>query len=312
MQAKVFIGSANPRLGRHICSALGRPPGKCEVMTFGEGNTFVRIGENVRGRDVFIVQGINFPVNDNFVELLFWIDAMKRASAASVTAVVPFFSYSKGDKKDEPRVSIRARVCADAIEAAGADRVLTMDLHSPQIQGFFHKPVDHLHARNVLCAYFRKKSLKGCVAASVDVGFGKAAFKYGELLGVPVVIGNKVRVDHSESAAIWNVVGDVRGKNVIIFDDIVFTGGSLISMAAAVRERGANDVYAAVTHGVLSPGAAGRIDGSALKELVVTDTVEYRFEPPPRKLKVVSVAPLFARAMRCIHENKSVSGLFTP
>jgi ribose-phosphate pyrophosphokinase len=311
MQEKVFIGSANPTLGKNICHALGRSPGKCEVMRFGEGNTFVRVGENVRGRDVFVVQGINYPVNDNLVELLFWVDALKRASAATVTAVVPFFSYSKGDKKDEPRVSIRARVCADAIEVAGADRVLTMDLHSPQIQGFFRRPVDHLYARNVICSYFKRKGLKNHVVASVDVGFGKSAFKYGELLGVPVVIGNKIRSDHTESATVWNVVGDVKGKNVVIVDDIVFTGGSLIAMAAAVKEMGAKDVYAAATHGVLSAGAAKLIDKSPLKELLITDTVEYRFEPPPKKLKIVSVAPLFANAVRCIHENRSVSSLFS-
>ena len=279
-------------------------------MRFGEGNTFVRVLENVRGRDVFVVQGISYPVNDNFVELLFWIDALKRASAAQVTAVIPFFSYAKGDKKDEPRVSIRARVCADCIEGAGADRVLTMDLHSPQIQGFFQRPVDHLYAMPVICDYFRRKAIPNLAIASTDVGFGKQAAKFADILDVPVVIGNKERPDHSELARVWSVIGDVQDRNVLIVDDIAFTGGSLIAMAHAVREKGARDVYAAVSHGVLSPGAGAKIAASSIKELVITDTLEYRFEPLPANIHVLSVAPLFAEAIRSIHDRTSISRLF--
>jgi ribose-phosphate pyrophosphokinase len=279
-------------------------------VRFSEGNTFVRVLENVRGRDVFIVQGISYPVNDNFVELLFWIDAFKRASASQVTAVIPFLSYAKGDKKDEPRVSIRARVCADCIERAGADRVLTMDLHSPQIQGFFQRPVDHLLAMPVICDYFKKKEIAHLAVASTDVGFGKQASKFADLLDAPVVIGNKERLDHSEQARVWSVIGDVEGRNVLIVDDIVFTGGSLIAMAQAVKEKGARDVYAAVSHGVLSPGAAAKIAASPIKELVITDTLEYRFENLPPNVHVLSVAPLFAEAVRSIHECTSISRLF--
>lgn len=306
----VIIGSACPGLGQSICYHLGIQPTQSEVLTFSEGNTFVRALESVRGKDCYIIQGVCFPVDKNFMELLFWVDALKLASASKVTAVIPFFSYAKGDKKDEPRVSIRARVCADALEATGIDRVLTMDLHSPQIQGFFRKPVDHLNARGVLADYFRKRDLKDWVVASADVGYGKNAFKFGQELGCPVVIGNKIRKDHSESAQIWNIVGDVKDKNMLIVDDIIFTGGSLIAMAQAARAQGAKKISAAVTHGVLTSGAISKFDSSIIDELVITDTVEYRFEKLSSKVKVVSVAPLFAEAIRHIHDNESVSELF--
>ena len=306
----IFAGGANPTLAAAIAASLGTSLSACEAIHFGEGNTFVRVLENVRGRDVFVVQGVSHPVNDNFVELLFWIDALKRASAAQVTAVIPFFSYAKGDKKDEPRVSIRARVCADAIEAAGVDRVLTMDLHSAQIQGFFKKPVDHLYARPVLASYFAAKAIPDLVVASADVGFGKQATRFAEALGTPVVIGNKERTGHDENARVWSIIGDVKGKNVLIVDDIIFTGGSLVSMAAAVREAGARDLYAAVTHGVFSSGSAKKIAASGIKEFVITDTIERRLDPPPPNVRVVSVAPLFAEAIRSIHDRTSVSRLF--
>lgn len=306
----IIIGSACPELGQSICQHLGVDPTKSEVLTFSEGNTFVRALESVRGKDCYIIQGVCFPVDKNFMELLFWVDALKLASAGKVTAVIPFFSYAKGDKKDEPRVSIRARVCADALEVAGIDRVLTMDLHSPQIQGFFRKPVDHLNARGVLADYFRKRDLKDWVVASADVGYGKNAFKFGQELGCPVVIGNKIRKDHSESAQIWNIVGDVKDKNMLIVDDIIFTGGSLIAMALAARAQGAKQISAAVTHGVLTAGAMSKFDASIIDELVITDSVEYRFEQLSPKVKIVSVAPLFAEAIRHIHDNESVSELF--
>ena len=275
---------------------------------------FVRVLENVRGRDVFVVQGTDYPVNDNFVELLFWIDAFKRASATQVTAVIPFFSYAKGDKRDEPRVSIRARVCADCIEAAGADRVLTMDLHSPQIQGFFKIPVDHLYAMPVLVDYFREKEIPNLVIASPDVGFGKQAYKYAEMIHAPglpqVVFGNKVRRGHDEKAEMLDIVGDVRGKNVLIVDDFTISGGTLIEMAIACKERGCKDVYSCVSHGVFSRGSAAKIAHSPIKELVFTDTIEYRFETLPPCCKVISVASLFADAIMSIHRRESVSRLF--
>lgn len=309
-EMKIIIGSANPQLGQKICDQLKIPACESEVIHFSEGNTFVRVLENVRGRDLYVIQGVSYPVNENFMELLFWIDALKLASAAQVTAVIPFFSYAKGDKKDEPRVSIRSRVCADALEAAGVDRILTMELHSPQIQGFFKKPVDHMHPRQIICDYIKEKKLEKLVVASADVGYGKAAFKYAELLGVPTVIGNKIRQDHTEAAQVWNVVGDVKDRDVLIVDDIVFTGGSLISMAQEVKKLGAKRVFAAVTHGVLTKGARAKIDASPIEELLITDSVEYRFESLSPKVKVISVAKLFAEAILSIHRNESISRLF--
>jgi ribose-phosphate pyrophosphokinase len=313
-ELKIFSGQASGSFGRQICAKLGIGLAQSETHIFSEGNVFVRVLENVRGRDVFIVQGTEFPVNDNFMELLFWIDAFKRASATQVTAVIPFFSYAKGDKKDEPRVSIRARVCADCIEAAGADRVLTMDLHSPQIQGFFKIPVDHLYAMPVLVEYFREKEIPDLVVASPDVGFGKQAYKFAEMIHAPgpprVVFGNKVRRTHDEQAEMLDIVGDVRGKNVLIVDDFTISGGTLIEMAIACKERGCRDVYACVSHGVFSKGSAAKIARSPIKELVFTDTIEYRFEALPPCCKVISVASLFADAIMSIHRRESVSRLF--
>jgi ribose-phosphate pyrophosphokinase len=306
----VFGGSGSRRLTAAICRHLGVEPGAGEVIRFSDGNLFVKANQNVRGRHVYVVQSTVFPANDNFMELLFWIDAFKRASATQVTAVIPFFSYAKGDKKDEPRVSIRARVCADAIEAAGADRVLTMDLHSPQIQGFFKIPVDHLYAMPVLVDYFRKKEIPDLVVASPDVGYGKQAHRFAELMRCPVVFGNKVRRSHDECAEMLEIVGEVERKNVLIVDDFTISGGTLIEMAHACKARGARDVYACVSHGVFSGGSAERIARSPLKELVVTDTIGYRFEPLAPCCKVISVAGMFAEAILSIHRRESVSRLF--
>jgi ribose-phosphate pyrophosphokinase len=306
----VLAGSGNQKLARDIAQQLGVSVVPSHSQCFSEGNVFVRVLENVRGRDVFVIQGVHYPVNDNFMELLFWIDALKRASAQQVTAVIPFFSYAKGDKKDEPRVSIRARVCADAIEAAGCDRVLTMDLHSPQIQGFFHIPVDHLYGRHVLCEHIRQLNIPDLVVCSPDIGFAKDAASYAHLLGTPVAIGNKTRPAHDEKAVVLEVIGHVHGKNVLLVDDFTITGGTLIAMADTLKSRGARDIYAAVTHGVLSKGAAGRIGQSVIKRLFITDTIEARFEPYSDNISVVTVAPLFAQAIRSVHDRTSVSNLF--
>lgn len=306
----VLPGSGNPILAQSIANALGVSLVPCRAHVFSEGNVFVRIKENVRGRDVFVIQGVHCPVNDNFVELLFWIDALKRASAQQVTAVIPFFSYAKGDKKDEPRVSIRARVCADAIEAAGADRVLTMDLHSPQIQGFFRIPVDHLYGRQVICDHIKTLQIPDLVVCSPDVGFAKGASQYAHLMGCPVVIGNKQRTDHTETVEVLEVIGDVKDKNVLLVDDFTITGRTLMSMADVLKERGARDIYAAVTHGVLSKGAAQQIGKSNIKKMFMTDTIEMAVDPFPPNIEVVSVARLFAEAIRSIHDRTSVSMLF--
>jgi len=306
----ILAGTGNPILASKIAAYLGVKLLPSEAPRFSEGNVFVRVLENVRGRDVYIIQGVHLPVNDNFMELMFWIDALKRASAQHVTAVIPFFSYAKGDKKDEPRVSIRARVCADALEAAGCDRVLTMDLHSPQIQGFFRIPVDHLYGRHVICDHVRKLKIPDLVVCSPDIGFAKDASTYAELLGAPVVIGNKQRTDHSEQAEVLEVIGDVQGKNALLVDDFTISGGTLIAMANTLKQRGAKDIYAAVTHGVLSKGAAPRIGASVIKKMFMTDTIEYRLDEFPNNIEIVPVAPVFAEAIRSVHDRTSVSRLF--
>lgn len=306
----IIAGSGNPLLAQTIANRLGVSLIPARAHIFSEGNVFVRIKENVRGKDVFIIQGCHYPVNDNFMELLFWIDAARRASAQNVTAVIPFFSYAQGDKKDEPRVSIRARVCADAIEAAGADRVLTMDLHSPQIQGFFRVPVDHLYGRIVLVNHFKKLNVPDLVVCSPDVGFAKGAAAYASLFNCPVVIGNKHRSDHTETVQILEVIGDVVDKNVFLVDDLTITGRSLVEMAKTLKDRGAKDIYVGVTHGVLSKGAAARIADSEIKAMFITDTIENSFDPLPHNIEVVSVADLMAAAIRSIHDRTSISMLF--
>ncbi|MCL4133266.1 UNVERIFIED_CONTAM: hypothetical protein GTU68_025387 [Idotea baltica] len=306
----LLAGSANKAFSQKIADELGVPLTPCEAHYFSEGNVFVRVLENVRGCDCYVIQGTHQPVNDNFMELLFWVDALKRASAQQVTVVVPFFSYAKGDKKDEPRVSIRARVCADALEAVGADRCLMMDLHSPQIQGFFQIPVDHLYARYVLCDHIKTLEIPDLVVCSPDVGFAKGASAYANYLGVPVVIGNKTRRDHTEQAEVLELIGDVKNKNVLIVDDFTISGGTLMSMASVLKERGANDIYAAVSHGVLAKGVAAKIGASQIKKLFITDTIEPHADMLPENITVVSVARLFAEAIQSIHDRTSVSQLF--
>lgn len=306
----IFAGSGSRRLTTRICKYLQIAPGKNETLQFSEGNTFVRVLENVRGRRVYIVQSTVFPANDNFMELLFWIDAFKRASAESVTAVIPYFSYGKGDKKDEPRVSIRARVCADAIEAAGADRIVTMDLHAPQIQGFFRVPVDNLYALPVLCDRIRTKKLEDLIIVSPDTGFAKQARKYASYLGTSVAIADKERVAHDEKSKVLEVIGDVEGKTAIVVDDFTISGGTLTEVSVELRERGAKQVYAMVTHGVLAEGSVELIDSSPIKQLLVTDTVENQPVQFSIKIEVVSVASLFGEAIKRIHNQESISAMF--
>ena len=306
----VFGGSGSPKLTAKICEYLGVAPGRGETLRFSEGNLFVRIQENVRGRRVYLVQSTAFPANDNFMELLFWVDAFKRASADSVTVVMPYFSYAKGDKKDEPRVSIRARVCADCIEAAGADRVITVDLHAGQIQGFFRVPVDDLHAVNVLCERLRAMRLPDPVVVSPDTGFAKKARDYASCLGVSLAIGDKERVCHDEHAEILAIIGDVKGKTAVIVDDFTISGGTLIEVAHELMRLGARSVLAAVSHGVFSNGAMKKIAASPITKLLITDSVETQPEPLCDKVEVVSVAPLLGEAIRRIHNRESISVLF--
>jgi ribose-phosphate pyrophosphokinase len=307
----LFAGSASPKLGGAIAQYLDCPLGQSEMLKFSEGNLFVRVLENVRGRDVYVVQGTGFPANDNFMELLFWIDAFKRASAASVTAVMPYFSYAKGDKKDEPRVSIRARVCADAIEAAGVDRVITLDLHAPQVQGFFKVPVDDLYALPVLYDAIAAAGLEDIVVVAPDAGFAKKARQWSERLHAPLAIADKRRVDHSESAEIIDLIGSVEGRTALIVDDFTISAGTLVDAARVVTERGAASVYAVVSHGLLTESAMARLDASPIRRLFMTDSVETQPTTLSAKVEIVSVAGLFGEAIRRIAHRESISVLFT-
>jgi ribose-phosphate pyrophosphokinase len=304
----VFGGSGSRRLTAEICRHLGVEPGAGEVIRFSDGNLFVKANQNVRGRHVYVVQSTVFPANDNFMELLFWIDAFKRASAESVTVLMPYFSYAKADKKDEPRVSIRARVCAQAIEAAGAARVVTMDLHAPQIQGFFTLPVDDLYALPVLTEAIGQAD--DLVVVSPDVGFAKQARKFATRLGAPLAIADKERVDHSEAARVIDLIGDVKDRDAVIVDDFTITSGTLVEVAECLIERGARSVRAAVTHGVFTGKSMQRLEASPISRLYVTDTVENQPVTLSEKVETVSVAPLFAEAIGRIHRRESISVLF--
>ncbi len=306
----LFAGSASKRLGAAIADYLGCGVGRSETMQFSDGNLFVRVGENVRGREVFLVQGTSFPANDNFMELLFFIDALKRASAASVTVVMPYFSYAKGDKKDEPRVSIRARVCADAIEAAGADRVVTLDLHAPQVQGFFRIPVDDLYAMPVLCDAISAKRLDDLVVVAPDAGFAKKARGWADRLRVPTAIADKRRVDHTETAEVVELIGSVDGRTALIVDDFTTSAGTLVDVSRVLIDRGAKAVYAAVSHGLLAGDACARIEASPIERLFITDSVETQPVPLSAKVEVISVAGLFGEAIRRIARRESISVLF--
>ena len=306
----VFGGSGSTKLTARICDYLKVPCCKGEVLRYADGNLFVRVLENVRGRHVYLVQSTAWPANDNFMELIFWIDAFKRASAASVTAIVPYFSYQKGDKKDEPRVSIRARVCADAMEAAGANRVVTLDLHAPQVQGFFKVPVDDLYALPVLVPEAKTLGLTNAIVVSPDVGFAKKARQYAKAMNAPLAIADKQRLDLDGAMTINHIIGDVAGRSALIVDDFTTSGGTLVEVAAALIERGAREVYAAISHGVFTDDAMRRLDASPIRKLLVTDSIETQPVTLSEKVKVVSVAPLLGEAIRRIHYRESISVLF--
>ncbi len=309
---KIFAGRSGIPFAKKMCAYLGTQVGDSETITFSEGNTFVRINESIRDKDVYIVQPIGRNPNDEFVELLFWIDAFRRASANSVTAIIPYFSYAKGDKKDEPRVSIRARVCAESIELAGVDRVITMDLHSPQVQGFFKKPVDHLYAQTLLCEYVRRLGLvdEDLVVVSPDAGFAKRARQFASELGRPVAIGDKMRSGHDENAKVLEIIGEVKGKNCLIVDDFSISGGTLIDIALGLKDKGANRIYAALSHNILNAKGIQRIEDSPIEVLISTDTVECPEAKNSKKIKIISAAPMFAQSVKVIHDRAPMSNLF--
>jgi ribose-phosphate pyrophosphokinase len=309
-ELRVFSGNGHPQLAQDVCSYLNIPTGKVEVFKFSNDNTFVRILENIRQRDVFIIQPTCTPVNDNLMELLIMIDAAKRASAGRVTAVAPYYGYGRTDKKDQPRVPITARLVADLLTAAGADRILTIDLHAGQIQGFFNIPVDELTALTILSRYFRDKALEDPVVVATDIGISKRARDMAEQLQAPLAIIEKRRIDNNDRTESLNIIGDVEGKTALTFDDEIDTGGSMLSAANALKERGVKEVYACATHSVLSKNAATRVIDSPLKELVVTDTIPLATEKRNGKITVLSVAPLIGEAIRRIHEGLSVGEMF--
>lgn len=279
------------------------------MATFSEGEIRIKIEENVRGKDVFVVQSTCPPPNKNLMELLILIDALKRASAKRITAVLPYFGYARQDRKDQPRVPITAKLVANLITTAGADRVLTVDLHAGQIQGFFDIPMDHLYAVTTFVGYFKALKVKNIVAVSPDVGGIKMARAYAKRLESPLAIVDKRRISPEDAEAV-NILGEVRGKNALIIDDLVTTAGSLVEAAAALKKAGAKDVYAAITHPVLSGPALKRISSSPIKRLFVTNTIPVEDGKKHKKIKVLSIAPLLAEAIKRIHNEESVSNLF--
>ncbi len=305
---RVFTGNANPALAQAICDYLNTPLGKADVFQFSNENIFVRIQENIRQRDVFIVQSLSHPVNTSIIEMLIMIDAAKRASAGRITAVLPYYAYGRTDKKDQPRVPITARLLADLITTAGADRVLTMDLHAAQIQGFFNIPVDELTALTIHTRYFEEKGLDNLVVVATDIGISKRARDLAERLNAPLAIMEKRRVAGEPQTL--NVIGEVEGKTALTFDDEIDTGGSLIAAVHALKGKGAKDIYSCATHGVLSNKASERLLGSPIKEIVLMDTIPVPPEKRDGKLTVLSVAPLFGEAIRRIHLGESVGALF--
>lgn len=309
---KIFAGSASREFAQKMCDYLGAPLGDSKVITFSEGNTFVKINESIRDKDVYIVQTIGRKPNDEFTELLFWIDAFNRASANSVTAIIPYFGYAKGDKKDEPRVSIRARVCAECIELEGVDRVITMDLHSAQVQGFFKKPLDHLLAQPLLCEYIRRQGIvdDDLVVVSPDAGSAKRARVFADALGCSVAIGDKMRVGHDENAKVLEIIGEVKGKNCLVVDDFTISGGTLCDVAIGLKDKGAKKIYGALSHIVAGEKTAQRLQNSPFEFIVTTDTVVCPELAGADKIHVISAAPLFAEAVRTIHDRKPMEKMF--
>ena len=310
-EVKIYAGASGKAFALGMCAYLGIELRPAETIKFSEGNTYVKIGEHVRDEEVYLVQPIGSPsgANDDFVELLFWLDAFKRSGAKYVTAVIPYFSYAKGDKKDEPRVSIRARVVAESIELAGADRIIAMDLHAPQIQGFFKKPVDRLYAGPMLCARIRKLGLEDLVIVSPDAGFAKNARKYASRLGLPLAIADKTRPCCDERAEILDIIGDVRGKNAMIVDDFSISGGTLVELTRRLKQRGAKRVFACLSHLPLSEAGIKNIEDSDIAGLIATDSVASRLPLDPERFKIVSVAPLFAEVVSRMWNRQSIGEL---
>jgi ribose-phosphate pyrophosphokinase len=307
---KIFSGTANEALTDEICSFLGMPRAQAHLTRFADGEVYIQILENVRGADVFVVQPTCFPVDQHLLELLLMIDALKRASARRITPVIPYFGYARQDRKDRPRVPVSSKLVADLLTTAGAHRALMVDLHAPQIQGFFNIPVDHLFASPVLVAYFREKKLPDLTVVSPDAGGVERARFFAKKMEAPMAIVDKRRTEMNVTE-VMHVIGDVSGRTCLVLDDIIDTAGTLVKTAEALLQAGAKQVFACASHAVLSEGAIERISKSALSQVVVTNTIPLteagKHEP---KIKVLSIAGLIARAIQSIHEETSVSSLF--
>jgi len=304
----LFTGSSNPALAAAIAKELGTSIADAYIGNFSDGETRVKINEDVRGEDVFIVQSTSTPPNQHYMELFITIDALKRASAGRITVVMPYFGYARQDRKDQPRVPISAKLMANLLTSAGADRIMTIDLHAHQIQGFFDIPCDHLYAVNVFVDYFKSKMTNPVVVAT-DAGAVKMAHGYAKRLNCEMAVIDKRRVDDKNAVA-TNLLGDVEGKDAIIVDDIIATGGSLVPASKMIKEHGANKIYAAITHGVLSGPAMERISESLIDELCITDTIAQSTSKEHKKIKVLSIAPVLAEAIKRVHAAESISSLF--
>jgi len=309
-ELSIFTGNAHPALAQAICDRLGRPLGQCAVFEFSNENIFVQIEENVRNRDVFIIQPAASPVSTRLMELFIMLDAFRRASAGRISVVMPYYAYGRSDKKDQPRVPITARLIANILETAGADRLLTVDLHAGQIQGFFNVPVDELSTLHSFEMYFRELDLPDPVVVATDLGASKRARNLAERLEVPLAVMEKRRAANDDTAEIMTVIGEVNGKTALIVDDEVDTAGTLIQAVCALHERGAKAIYAAATHGVLSGPAIKRIDDSPLQQLVVSDSLPTPSGKQSDKIRTLSLAPMLADAITRIHTGQSVGAMF--
>ncbi|MCJ7508170.1 MAG: ribose-phosphate pyrophosphokinase [candidate division Zixibacteria bacterium] len=307
-KVKLITGNSNKPLAQKISKHLGVPLAECEVSRFSDGEIFVKISENIRGMDVFIIQSTN-PPGENILELLILLDAARRASAKRITAVIPYFGYARQDRKDQPRVAISAKLMANLVDEAGADRVLTVDLHSPQIQGFFDIPSDHLFSSSIFNDYFLKLKLSNLVTVSPDVGSVKMCRAFAKVLGTPLAIVDKRRPSANRSE-IMNIIGEVEGKNVVIRDDMIDTGGTLAEAAETLARKGVKDIYACCTHPVLSGNAIRKIEKSPIKKVIIADTISTENKKLTKKFEIVSMAGLLAEAIKRIHLEESLSVLF--
>jgi ribose-phosphate pyrophosphokinase len=307
-EAKIFSGRSNPELAQKIAQQFGQSLGSIAIKNFSDGEIWVKYEENIRGTDVFIVQSTNAPA-ENLLELLIMIDAAKRASAWRITAVLPYFGYARQDRKDQPRVAISAKLVANLITKSGADRILTMDLHTPQIQGFFDIPFDHLYAATIFAEHIKSMNIGNLVVASPDIGGIHLARAYASRLNCELAMLDKRRTGHNVSK-VTRLIGDVNGKDVLMVDDLVDTGGTLVKGTTVLKEKGAEKIYVACTHGILSADAIERIEKSAIDRIFFTDSVDLSSKCITDKMEIVSVSDLFAEAITRIHEERSISDLF--